>query len=302
VQILAIGEILWDVFDHAETLGGAPLNFSAAAQRLGNQVALLTAAGDDLRGTRALESMIALGLSTEFVQVLPGKDTGTAVVTTDAHGNASYFIKRPAAFDEFELSEARLTDIESLHPEWLYFGTLAQTNHPTEKILHRILERVPRVNCFYDMNLREGHWNLPLVQRLSRLAAILKLNDNEAEILFRLTCPDEEFSLEQFCRHWSETYGVGAICVTLGGQGCAIFKDNALQRFHGFTIKVADTVGAGDAFAAAFLHGFGLGWPVDEIATFANALGALVASRAGATPRWSVDECRALIAEQRSNG
>jgi fructokinase len=298
VQIVAIGEILWDVFDHLETLGGAPLNFSAAAQRLGNQVALVTAVGDDLHGTRAIESMAALGLSTEFVQVMPGKDTGTAVVTTDTHGNASYFIKRPAAFDEFALNDAHLSTIEELHPEWLYFGTLAQTNQPTEETVQRILKKVPSVQCFYDMNLREGHWNLPLVQRLSSLAAILKLNDSEAEILFRLTHPGEEFSLEQFCRHWSEAYGVDTICVTLGGQGCVLFKDNALQRFHGFTVKVADTVGAGDAFAAAFLHGFGLGWPADETATFANALGALVASRAGATPPWSEDECRKLIAEQ----
>jgi fructokinase len=298
VQILAIGEILWDVFDHAEFLGGAPLNFSAAAQRLGNPVALITAVGDDPRGTRAIESMSALGLSTDFAQVLPGKHTGTAVVTTDIHGNASYFILRPAAFDEFELSAAHLSALESLHPDWLYFGTLAQTNPPTEQNLHRILNHLPAIQCFYDMNLRDGHWNLPLVQRLSRLASILKLNDSEAEILFRLTQPNEDFSLERFCRYWSETYDVDTICVTLGSQGCAIFQDKVLQRFGGFKVTVADTVGAGDAFAAAFLHGYGIGWPVATIATFANALGALVASRPGATPAWSVEECRALIAKQ----
>jgi fructokinase len=60
-----------------------------------------------------------------------------------------------------------------------------------------------------------------------------------------------------------------------------------------------DTVGAGDAFAAAFLHGYELQWPRARTAAFANALGALVASRAGATPAWTVDECQQLIAEQR---
>jgi fructokinase len=298
VQILAIGEILWDVFDHAEFLGGAPLNFSAAAQRLGNSVTLITAVGDDQRGMRAIESMAALGLSTDFAQVLPGKDTGTAVVTTDDRGNASYFIKRPAVFDEFELDDARLSALEALHPDWLYFGTLAQTNRPTEEILHRIPKRVPAIQCFYDMNLRQGHWNLSLVERLSRLAAIVKLNDSEAEILFRLSCPGEHFSLERFCRRWSETYDVKTICVTLGGEGCAILKDNLFQRFDGFEVTVADTVGAGDAFAAAFLHGYGLGLPVARIATFANALGALVASRPGATPPWTVEECIALVAQQ----
>jgi fructokinase len=50
-------------------------------------------------------------------------------------------------------------------------------------------------------------------------------------------------------------------------------------------------VGAGDAFSAAFLHGHQIGWPIERTATFANALGAIVASRAGATPIWTTDEC-----------
>ncbi len=298
MHILTIGEILWDVFGDAEFLGGAPLNFSAASQRLGHTVALVTAVGDDPRGQRALESMRALGLSTEFVQKLPGKSTGTALVTTDAGGNARYFIQRPAAFDDYELDDARLNALEDLQPDWIYFGTLAQTHPPSEQILHRILERLPEIKCFYDMNLRQGHWNLPLVQRLSSLASVIKLNETEAETLFQLTQSSEEFSLEQFCRYWSQTYAVEAVCVTLGSQGCAIFKDDALLSFDGFTVQVADTVGAGDAFAAAFLHGYELKWPMARTATFANALGALVAGRSGATPDWTVDECQALIAEQ----
>jgi fructokinase len=146
------------------------------------------------------------------------------------------------------------------------------------------------------MNLREGHWNLALVERLSAMASILKLNDDEAKLLFGLTCAGEEFTLEGFCKVWSAQYQVDTICVTLGSEGCAIFHENELQRFAGYAVKVADTVGAGDAFAAAFLHGFALGWPVARIASFANALGALVASRAGATPPWTVEECLRLMA------
>ena len=290
MQILAIGEVLWDVFDHAEFLGGAPLNFSAAAQRLGNSIVLVTAVGDDPRGHRALESMNALGLSTDLVQLLPGKETGTAQVTTDSAGNASYLIKRPAAFDELALNDERLAAIFNLRPSWIYFGTLAQTDSLAEDNLRRILQGVPGAKCFYDMNLREGHWNLPLVQRLSDLASILKLNETEAETLFQLTLPGEEFSPGKFCRHWSSTYGIETICVTLGSEGCAIFSEDALQYFAGFSVIVADTVGAGDAFAAAFLHGLGAQWPMAQTAAFANALGALVASRAGATPAWTIDE------------
>jgi fructokinase len=300
LQILTIGEILWDVFEHAEYLGGAPLNFSAAAQRLGNPVGLVTGLGDDARGRKAIESMTALGLSTKFVQILCGRATGTAQVTTDSTGNASFFIQRPAAFDQFHLEAAQLAAIAALQPGWIYFGTLAQTHAPTLALLDAIFEQLPGVKRFYDMNLREGHWNLPLVEHLSSQASILKLNDSEAETLFALTRPSEAFSLEEFCRTWSSTYGIETICVTLGSKGCAVFREDALHLFPGFAVDVVDTVGAGDAFAAAFLHGHIQGWPMARQAAFANALGALVASRAGATPAWTVDECLQMIANHAS--
>jgi len=59
-------------------------------------------------------------------------------------------------------------------------------------------------------------------------------------------------------------------------------------------VRVADTVGAGDAFAAAFLHGLWQGWNPSQVADFANRVGALVASRTGAIPMWTLDEVCAL--------
>lgn len=300
MQIVAMGELVWDVFPTKEFLGGAPLNFSAAAQRLGNEVTVITAVGDDERGHLALASMVDLRLQADFVQIETGRETGTAVLTTDNDGNARYFFQRPAVFDAIRLSETQISRLAVLCPEWIYIGTLALTGSSNEEILHRLMSNLPGVRCFYDINLREGHWNLELVQRLSAMASIVKLNEEEAETLFALTCPGVAFTLEGFCNAWSFIHDVQTICITLGGQGCAIFYGAQLHRFEGYAVKVADTVGAGDAFAAAFLHGYGLHWPVERIASFANALGALVASRAGATPAWTVDECLQLMASRRS--
>jgi fructokinase len=63
---------------------------------------------------------------------------------------------------------------------------------------------------------------------------------------------------------------------------------------EGYPIEAVDTIGAGDAFAAAFVHGIGSGWSAPEIAEFANRVGALVASRSGAIPSWTVEQARAL--------
>lgn len=296
LRIVSTGEILWDVFGDREFLGGAPLNFSATAHRLGNSILLLTAVGADQRGTAALQEIRSLGLDAELIQTVNDRATGTAIVSIDSSGNASYVIERPAAFDCFRADNSQLARLQDFHPDWIYYGTLAQIDENTENFLRQLICTCSAARRFYDMNLRTGHWNLPLVQRLSGLATTLKLNEAEAELLFKLTHGPGEFSLEEFCRSWASSYGIETVCVTLGSRGCAVFAEDQLQTFEGVPVKVVDTVGAGDAFAAAFLHGFHLGWPMDRTASFANALGALVASRPGATPPWSIDECLQLMA------
>jgi fructokinase len=295
VKILSIGEVLWDIFGESEMLGGAPLNFSAAAKRLGNSVALLSAVGDDVRGAHTLERIDRLGVISEFVQKVTDRPTGTAIVSTDSNGNPVFTIDRPAAFDCLKLDESLLARIAQLKPDWIYFGTLAHAKANREADLLRLVEMFPNARCIYDVNLRAGHWTLALVERLSAIADVIKLNKYEAEHLYALTCGNAGFSLENFCRRWVSTYQVATICVTLGSEGCAIFADDALYTFRGFTVEVVDTVGAGDAFAASLLHGLHRGWPLEQCATLANAAGAIVASRAGANPTWTIDECLRLI-------
>lgn len=180
--------------------------------------------------------------------------------------------------------------------EWIYFGTLAQSYPSGEERLTRLLAGSLDTRRFYDINLRDGHWNLPLVQRLSALATIIKMNEAEAERLSILTHGPSPHSIERFCEFWSATYGGETICVTLGGRGCVVWQKGAAQSFGGFGVRVVDTVGPGDAFAAGFLHGLESDWSLQKTASFANALGAIVASRAGATPSWKAEECFELLA------
>jgi fructokinase len=296
LRILSVGEILWDVFEDKEFLGGAPLNFAVSAQRLGNTVALLSAVGTDARGTLAISTVQTVGVSTDLIQTVPDIATATAIVTTDASGSATFLFDRPAAFDFVTLDQPYLSQIRQLQPDWICFGTLAHTMEEAEQRLRRLLDANPGARRFYDINLRDGHWNLDLVQRLSRLASIIKLNETEAERLFEDIHHSQPYSIEAFCRSWSSLYGSETICVTLGSKGCAVWHDNQLQLFGGFPVTVVDTVGAGDAFSAAFLHGHQIGWPIEKTAAFANALGAVVASRAGATPPWTIDECLRMVA------
>jgi fructokinase len=296
MRVWSLGEVLWDVFGEGrEVFGGAPLNVCAHLVRLGHGTRLLSAVGDDARGRRALERMRALGLETDGVQQVMGLPTGTAVVTLNERGEATFGIERPAAYDGWVAGDALLTEAAEHGPDWLYLGTLMQTAPGMEEQTTRLVAAMGRrTRVFYDMNLREGHWNAELVARLTAMTDVLKLNEHEAAELWRLH-GNGVFALERFCAEWAGRYGLEAVAVTLGGEGCFVWSGGQGLRVPGFTVKVEDTVGSGDAFAAAFLHGYAAGWERERIARFANALGALVASRAGATPEWAVAEVERMV-------
>jgi fructokinase len=300
MRVWSIGEVLWDVFPDQERLGGAALNFCANLQRLGDSATLLSAVGKDIRGRTALEQMRSLGLSTAGVREDDELATGIATISTGATGEPEYVIPRPAAYDRLSVDATLLSEAKDGGVDWLYFGTLLQVQPEMERLTTELSQRLQPTRAFYDINLREGQWELALVQRLSHLASILKLNEVEAQTLFDLTQTTQEtFSLEAFCRRWASTYGIDVICVTLGAAGCLVYDRGSVTRAAGYSVTVCDTVGSGDAFAAGFLHGYGLGWPMERTAAFANALGAVVASRAGATPHWTTDEVLALAAAGR---
>jgi fructokinase len=299
VRIVSIGEIIWDGIGQSEYLGGAPLNFAAHARTLGHEVFLVSAVGDDARGERALSGLRELGVSSEFVQIAAAKCTGTAQVELDTDGKPMFRVIRPAAYDFVRVTTQQLQRIADLRPDWIYFGTLYHVTNQALASTMRLLEQVPSARCLYDVNLRDGNWNLGTVEQLAAHAHIIKLSDSEAQFLdASLDSEEVEGSVEHFCRRWSEQYACKTICVTFGERGCGIYRDGAYTAVPGCKVEVADTVGAGDAFAAAFVHGVEMGWSPNLCGAFANALAALVATRPGPTPKWTLEEAEAMLKQQ----
>jgi fructokinase len=300
VRIVSVGEILWDVIGENEYLGGAPLNFAAHAQKLGHEVYPLSAVGADKRGHKAIEMLDRRGVFTEFIQVLRHQPTGTAEVELDMEGKPTFRIVRPVAYDFVDLGEQELKQIVKIEPDWIYLGTLYHMSGHSLASTKKLLAAVPKARRYYDINLRDGQWNLATVEQLSSLATVIKLSDFEAESLDATVDASEgpSDSIEHFCRRWTDRFGCSTMCITFGERGCAIFKDDKFTKTPGYHITVADTVGAGDAFSAAFVHGLSQGWDADRIASCANAVGALVASRSGAIPDWTIAEAHALMKAQ----
>ena len=293
MRIVSIGEVLWDIIGDKEYLGGAALNFAAHAARLGHTVFFVSAVGNDARGRRVLERMAELGLSTRYVHQIAAHPTGVVTVDLDAAGVPRFTLHHPAAYDAPELDEADLAGLLSPKPDWIYFGTLFQMSPQAKQLTYRLIDSHCGARLLYDINLRKDSYTAPLVRELMARAQVVKLNEDEASAINQMFGRASQ-SLEDFCRGYAREFGWESLCVTRGERGCAMLVNGEYVEAAGYPLQTQDTVGAGDAFAAAFVHGLSLQWPLREIADFANRIAALVASRPGGTPPWTLEEARAL--------
>jgi len=293
MKIVAVGEVLWDVIGDKEYLGGAALNFAAHAARLGHTVFFVSAVGKDERGRRVLERMAELGLTTRYVRVIETHPTGVVTVELDPAGVPRFTLHHPAAYDAPELTDNEVAELLSPRPDWIYFGTLFQMSPQARQLTYRLIDSHCGARLLYDVNLRKDHYTAPLLRELMARPRVVKLNEDEATAINELFGRASQ-SLEDFCRSYAREYGWESVCVTCGEKGCAMLVDGEYVEAGGYKVQAQDTVGAGDAFAAAFVHGLSLHWSPAEIADFANRVAALVASRPGGTPVWTLEDARAL--------
>ena len=293
MNVVTIGEVLWDIVGQEEHLGGATFNFSAHLSRLGHRVSFVSAVGADQRGRQVINRMSQLDLTTEFLHIEKNHPTGTASVALASDGQPRFVLHRPAAYDFPQLSSVQRDELFSRTVDWIYFGTLHQIGPQAHRLTMDLLDRAKGAQRFYDVNLRSDGYTPALITELMAQATIVKLNHEEVEAI-ALMHGVRHRSVEEFCRTYSDRFKWAGVCVTRGALGCTVLMDGQYFEAPGYRVPVVDAVGAGDAFAAAFLHGLTCAWRATEIADFANRLGALVASRRGAIPDWTISEVETL--------
>ena len=287
-RVLGIGELLWDLFPDGPRLGGAPFNVVANMRRLSHPAAFVTAVGDDELGRSAVAAVGELGVDTTFISVAPDLPTGTVAVTPDPVEGHRFTIGSPAAYASIGDADTLVTRLLDLVPEALVYGTLAQRSPAVRELTHRVATEIRPVNRLYDVNLRDGSWTGDLVLDLLRDATVVKLNGDEAVVLAGLL--GSAATGRALATALAARYGIERLCITRGAAGATLLVGGDEHTVEGIHVEVVDTVGAGDAFAAGLLHGLLTDMPPDETLRFANRLGALVASRAGALPVWSATE------------
>jgi fructokinase len=263
-------------------LGGAPFNVIVHLRRFGCEATYVSAVGRDDLGDRAIAEATRLGVSATHIGV-NAHPTGIVRVELDVQGVPEYEIVSPAAYQALEPSPA--DPVIDRGVDLVVFGTLAQRFTGVRSVTQRIFDAHRQAPRLYDVNLRPGCWDLPLVERLLGDATVVKLNqDEQATLAVALGLPASP--IERFARAACERYGLRAVCVTRGAFGAALLLDDVYREAPAPRVDVVDTVGAGDAFAAGLGYGLIRSWTVSEILSVATHLGAFVASRPGATPDW----------------
>jgi fructokinase len=290
LDLVAFGEILWDVIDGEAHIGGAPFNLAAHAVQCGLRAATVSRVGDDALGHAALNEMARLAVDRRWTSIDCEHATGTVTVAL-RDGQPDYTIHDNAAWDFIQLSDEALRQFtdEAGYPRTraIYFGTLAQRSEVSRKTLQNLLKALCDAVVFYDVNLRQSYWSAQLVEESMAHATIVKVNEEEARVLGRRlfggACSPEAFAEAALKRYGGGKMAV--VVVTLGADGCYV-SENAwgAGRIPCEKVDVVDTVGAGDAFSAAFLAAWLDGADAPSAAAAGNARGSWVASRRGAVP------------------
>ena len=284
--VVGIGELLWDCFADTRRPGGAPANLAFHAHQVGAEGVTVSRVGDDETGRDLIDFIRDQGLDPSFVQVDPDHATGTVQVETSSTGQPTYHIEPNVAWDWIEVDDALRSLMDRAGA--VCFGTLAQRRDRSRATIHELLDRARERGALvvYDVNLRQSFYTPDRIRRSLTAADVVKLNEAEVRVVAALLerAPIQEL---EFARLLLDEYGVRTVCITRGEHGCAVVDADGAHAIAGVSVEVADTVGAGDAFTAAFVYGALLGHPSAHAAGFANAVGALVASRPGAMPEFA---------------
>jgi fructokinase len=279
---VGLGELIWDLLPEGRRLGGAPTNFAYMAALLGNRSAVASRVGDDALGREARARLEAAGVSTEYLQVERARPTGTVGVRIGPRGEAAFNVNGNSAWDYLEWTP-RLSELAE-RADCVCFGTLGQREPRARETITRFLERAgPGALRVFDVNLRHSFFTPEMLARSLALADVVKLNEEElrsAASMLDLRGGGERALAEGLLAE----FGLDLVAVTRGERGSLLVSAEGASEHEGFRVRVADTIGAGDAFAAALAHCRLRNASLELSNEVANRVGSWVATQPGATP------------------
>ena len=180
--VVGMGEALWDVLPEGKKIGGAPANFAYHISQFGFNSYVVSAVGADDLGNEIYQNFDDKQLNYIMPQV--AQPTGTVLVSLDGEGIPQYEIKEDAAWDNIPFTP----ELEKLARQTrvVCFGSLAQRNEVSNDTINRFLDVMPSdegVYKIFDINLRQHFYEEEVLRNSMCKANILKINDDELEIV-----------------------------------------------------------------------------------------------------------------------
>jgi fructokinase len=279
---VGLGEVLWDVFPGGKKkFGGAPTNFACLAHCLGAKSFLVSSIGKDELGKETFQYIDKLKLNRKFLSVDKDHPTGTVTVKLDDFGQPDYIIHENAAWD-FIPSNPDLFEFAS-GVDAVCFGSLCQRSEISGETVREFLKATkPQCIRLFDINIRQSYYSQEIITSMLEFANVFKLNDEEMSLvvgIFNITGSETDILNEILKR-----FQLDLIILTKGVNGSLLIKEGQESYMPVKPVKIVDTVGAGDAFAAAVAIGLLRKSPLRTIHEHANRLAAFVCTQTGATP------------------
>ena len=277
-----MGEALWDVLPEGKKIGGAPANFAYHVSQFGLTSCVVSAVGPDALGKEIQENLTSKGLNHLIAEV--PYPTGTVQVEIDQAGVPQYEIKENVAWDNIPYT----AQLEALakRTQAVCFGSLAQRNVVSRETINRFLDAMPQTEdslVVFDVNLRQGFYNKEILCNSMRRCNILKINDEELVTVSRMF-GYPGIDLQDKCWILLAKYNLKMLILTCGINGSYVFTPGVVSFQETPKVPVADTVGAGDSFTAAFCASILNGKPVPEAHKLAVEVSAYVCTQSGAMP------------------
>lgn len=278
--VACYGEILWDMLPNGKNLGGAPLNVCYHLGQLEINAAMISRIGNDAAGREIRQLVTSKRMTDEFLQVDPKLPTSEVLAVPGPNNEMQYTIVENVAWDRITLTPSN----QSLAKQagYFVFGSLCSRSATSRETLNALLALS---HCsVFDVNLRKPFYDAESIATLLQQTDILKLNETELAIIsdWFLSASTTEDRLTALAKY----FRIDEILVTCGPNGAMAWVDGRTWTHPGFRVTVADTVGSGDAFLAAYLSARIRDFSMEKRLDMANRLAALVTGFSGACPEY----------------
>lgn len=279
-----------DGIKHLKACGGSVANTLSTLQRMGAKTFYSCKIGDDAAGDFFYQDIQLQGIDTNLGQSERAGVTGKCIVmvTPDADRTMNTYLGATSNFSTAQLSETAMTQSEYLYIEG--YLVASPTGCEAAVVARKLAEKynVKTAISLSDPNMvtyfRDG-----LCDIIGDKVDLLFCNADEARLFTKLD--DIELAKEKM-KEYARTY-----VITIGKHGALVFDGKSIELVKSYKADVIDTVGAGDVFAGAFLHGITHGRSYKEAADIANYAASRVVSKFG--PRLNQIEIDDVCAVQK---